>query len=241
MAVTLGEARLYSNHLLAKLSDEQLGPLCPLFEAAHTDRKHVVHERNDIIPFVYFPHTAALSNLIILVDGSAVEVGTIGNEGFSGVELLIGATAATETCVCQIAGDHLRMKAGDFLDALRGSGALRHVAHLYFQGYLAQLSQSVACNRKHSLEARFARWMLITHDRVQGQVFILTHEYLADMLGCQRPSVSVVAANFQQAGVLQYSRGHVKILDRARLEAEACECYASVRRQFKLVLDVPYG
>jgi CRP-like cAMP-binding protein len=196
MAVTLGEARLYSNHLLVKLSDEQLEPLCPMLERIHTNIKYLVHERNDIIPFVYFPHTAALSNLIYLADGSAVEVGTVGNEGFSGVELLAGATSATETCVCQIEGLSLRMRTADFLEALKGSSPLSHFAECYFQGYLMQVSQSVACNRKHSLEERFARWMLLTHDRVQGQEFVPTHEYLADMLGCHRPSVSVVAAGF---------------------------------------------
>jgi len=126
-------------------------------------------------------------------------------------------------------------------EAIKGISPLRHVAECYLQGYLAQLSQSVACNRKHSLEGRFARWMLVTHDRVKGQEFILTHEFLADMLGAQRPSVSVVAAGFQKDGVLQYSRGHVQILHRAKLEAQACECYAHVRQQFKRVLGVPYG
>ncbi|MET0963751.1 MAG: Crp/Fnr family transcriptional regulator [Noviherbaspirillum sp.] len=241
MPVTLGEARLYTNHLLDKLPDEHLAPLCLVLERVHTDVKYVVHERNGAIPHVYFPNTSALSNQILLADGSAVEVGTVGSEGFSGVELLAGATLATETCVCQIEGNSLRMKAGDFRDAVKDSSPLRHIAECYLQGYLAQLSQSVACNRKHSLEARFARWMLITHDRVQGQMFYLTHEYLADMLGSQRPSVSVVAAGFQKQGVLQYSRGHVKILDRAKLEAEACECYVNIRQQFKRVLGVPYG
>lgn len=207
----------------------------------HTDIRHVVHERNGKIPYVYFRNTAALSNLILLEDGFAVEVNTVGNEGFSGVELVAGATLATETCVCQIAGNHLRIKTGDFREAIKSSSPLRHFAECYLQGYLLELSQAVVCNRRHSLEARFARWMLATHDRVRGQEFYLTHEYLADMLGSQRPSVSVEAAGFQKEGVLQYKRGHVKILDRTRLEAEACECYANIRQQFKRVLGVPYG
>jgi hypothetical protein len=154
MAVTLGEARPYSNHLLVKLSEEQLEPLCPMLERIHTNIKYLVHERKSIIPYVYFPHTAALSNLIYLADGSAVEIGTVGNEGFSGVELLAGATLATETCVCQIERHSLRMKTADFLEALKESSPLRHFADCYFQGYLAQVSQSVTCNRKHSLEER---------------------------------------------------------------------------------------
>ena len=241
MAVSVSEARLYTNHLLARLSDEHLEPLCPYLEKVHSHVKDLAHERNSTIPHVYFPSTSAFSNLIYMEDGSAIEVGTVGNEGFSGVELLAGASMATETCVCQIEGDSLKMRKEDFVTALRECGPLRRVAECYLQGYLAQLSQSVACNRKHSLEARFARWMLVTHDRVRGQEFFLTHEFLADMLGAQRPSVSVVAAAFQKAGVLQYSRGHVRIIDRARLEADACECYACVRQQFSRVLNVPYG
>jgi CRP-like cAMP-binding protein len=241
MPVTLAEARLYSNHLLAKLSDEHYEPLCPKFEKVHTRLKEVLHERNYRIPYVYFPCTAVLSNLILLEDGAAIEVGTVGNEGLSAVELLTNADAATETCVCQIEGSSLRMKLDDFRKAVDGPTALRHVADCYFQGYLSQVSQSVACNRKHSLEARFARWLLVTHDRVSGNEFHLTQEFLADMLGVHRPSVSIAAGALQEAGLIQYTRGHMKILDRAGLEEQACECYAAVRAQFKRVLGVPYG
>jgi hypothetical protein len=190
---------------------------------------------------VYFPTTSALSNLVILVDRAAIGVGTVGNEGFSDVELLAGASVATETCVWQIEGHSIRMQACDFLQAVKGSSPLRHIPDCYLQGYLAQLSELAVCNRKHSLEARVARWMLVTHDRVQDNEFVLTHEFLADMLGAQRPSVSVVAAGFHKTGVLRYSRGHVRILDRARLEAQACECYAYVRQEYQRVLGIPYG
>jgi CRP-like cAMP-binding protein len=241
MSVTLSEARLCSNHLLAKLSDEHLAPLCRSLERVHTRLKETLHTQSTPVKYVYFPSSGALSNLIFLVDGSAIEVGTVGNEGFSAIELLVGASVATETCICQIEGESLRMSAADFKQAIDGSTPLRHVAHCYFQGYLAQMSQSVACNRKHSLEARFARWLLLTHDRVQGREFLLTQEFLADMLGVHRPSVSLVAAAFQKAGVIQYNRGHMKILNRAVLEEETCECYAVVRETFKRVLGLPYG
>jgi CRP-like cAMP-binding protein len=241
MSVTLSEARLYTNHLLAKLSDEHLADLCPMLERVHLVPKDVLHRQHDTIDYVYFPSTGALSNLIFLSDGAAVEVGTIGNEGFSGVELLAGASLSTETCVCQIEGSGLRIKVGDFKRAITGITPLRHVTECYLQGYLSQLSQSVACNRKHLLEARFARWLLLTHDRVQGREFQLTQEFLADMLGVHRPSVSLVAAAFQKMGIIHYNRGHMKILDRAALEHESCECYAQVRQQFKRLLNVPYG
>lgn len=166
MSVTLGEARLHSNHLLAKLSDEHLTSICPMLKRVSLKPKDVLHNQNVSIPYVYFPSTSALSNLLFLNDGSAVEVGTVGNEGFSAVELLAGASVSTETCICQIAGESLRMAADDFRTAIEGSTPLRHVSNCYLQGYLARLSQSAACNRKHPLEARFARWLLLTHDRV---------------------------------------------------------------------------
>lgn len=241
MSVTLNEARLCSNHLLAKLSDEHLAPLCALLQRVHTNPKDILHHHNTPVEYVYFPSTGALSNLLFLQNGSAIEVGTVGNEGLSAVELLAGAVVANETCVCQIEGDSLRMTAASFRQAVHGPTPLRHVTECYLQGYLAQLSQSVACNRKHSLEARFARWLLITHDRVQGREILLTQEFLADMLGVYRPSVSLVAAAFQKMGVIEYKRGHMKILSRAILEDETCECYALGREQFKRVLGVPYG
>lgn len=241
MSVTLTEARLRPNHLLARLSDEDLEPLCSKLVLVHTPAKQILHERNGPISFVYFPYSSAMSNMIFLEDGTAVEVGTVGNEGVSGIELLARASVATETSICQIEGKSLRMEAGEFVQALAGQTPLRRVSECYLQGYLSQVSQSVACNRKHSLEARFARWLLVTHDRVLGNDFWLTQEFLGDMLGVLRRSVSQVAAEFQKMGLIQYARGHMKIKDRAGLEKLTCECYASVRAQFKRVLGVPYG
>lgn len=124
MSVTLGEARLHSNHLLAKLSDEHLASICPMLKQISLKPKDVLHNQNASIPYVYFPSTSALSNLLFLNDGSAVEVGTVGNEGFSAVELLAGASVSTETCICQIAGESLHMAADDFRTAVEGSTPL---------------------------------------------------------------------------------------------------------------------
>ncbi|HYD95305.1 MAG TPA: Crp/Fnr family transcriptional regulator [Noviherbaspirillum sp.] len=241
MSVTLIEARGCANHLLARLSDKDFEPLCSQLVLVHTAQKQVLHERNGPIRFVYFPCSCAMSNMIFFEDGTAVEVGTVGNEGVSGIELLARASVATETSICQVEGKSLRMEAGEFAKAIDGRTPLRRVSECYLQGYLSQVSQSVACNRKHSLEARFARWLLVTHDRVLGNEFCLTQEFLGDMLGVQRPSVSLVAAEFQKEGLIQYARGHIKILDRERLEATSCECYAAVRAQFKRVLGLSYG
>jgi CRP-like cAMP-binding protein len=133
------------------------------------------------------------------------------------------------------------MSSDSFKKAIEGRTPLRHVSQCYLQAYLAQASQTLACHRLHTLEAQFARWLLVTHDRVKGADFLLTQEFMASMLGVRRPSVSKVAAACQRAGLIKYHRGRMTILNRARLEQTACECYASVLSQYKRVLNTPYG
>lgn len=241
MSITLTECRQSRNLLLAKLTDDQLRPLLPLLELVETNVKEVVVHQNQPIEYVYFPSAGAYSCIVYMEDGSGVEVGTIGNEGFTTVEMLFDATIATETVVCQVSGTGLRMSADDFRSVFGTARALTDILKCSGQAYLAQVSQSVACNRLHSTDMRFARWLLVTHDRVQGDEFEITQEFLAAMLGVHRPSVSVVAGMFQQAGIIRYSRGHMKILDRARLEESACECYAAVRGQFERLLGIKRG
>jgi CRP-like cAMP-binding protein len=195
--------------------------------------KQVLGERDESISYIYFPCTAVLSVLSQMLDGQMVEVGTIGNEGFYGIDVLIGGNLAIETTLCQVPGKALRMPVADFKRAIDGNTPLRQVAQRYLQAYLSQVSQSVACNRLHNIEARFARWILMTHDRVLGDEFYLTQEFLADMLGVQRPSVSIVAGAFQEAGTIQYHRGHMTILKREALEQACCECYGIVNRQYE--------
>lgn len=241
MSVILAQAHQNQNHLLVKLPDEQYHKLLPMLELVQTKVKDVLCQQGQPIRYVYFPCNGAQSCMMYMEDGSMVEVGTVGNESFTNMELLLAATHAAETIVCQIEGQSFRMKVNDFREAISGPTTLRHLSECCGQAYLAQVSQSVACNRLHSIEMRFARWLLITHDRVEGDEFNLTQEFLASMLGVHRPSVSLVAGIFQQAGLIKYSRGHLKILDREKLEETACECYATVRQQYLRLLGVPRG
>jgi CRP-like cAMP-binding protein len=241
MSITLAQGRQSRNLLLAKLTDDQLRPLLPLLEIVETKVRDVLVRQNDPIDYVYFPSAGAYSCIVYMDDGSGVEVGTIGNEGFTNVEMLFDATISTITVVCQVSGTSLRMSANNFRSAFGNVQALNHILKCSGQAYLAQVSQSVACNRLHSTDMRFARWLLVTHDRVEGDEFEITQEFLAAMLGVHRPSVSVVAGLFQQAGIIRYSRGHMKILDRTRLEESACECYAAVRGQFERLLGTARG
>lgn len=221
-----------NNCLLAQLPREYYEELRPCFAYEHIHQKRPIFERGKPIEDVYFPCDSVFSFLNFMKNGAVVEVGTAGYEGFVGTDLLIGSNVALESCVCQVEGESLRMSASDFNQATAVNTPLRQVAQRYLQAYLSQVAQSVACNRLHTIEERFARWILMTHDRVRRDEFHLTQEFIADMLGAQRPSVSLIASAFQQAGLIRYSRGQMTILDRSGLEQISCECYAAVRKHF---------
>ncbi|MFC7516017.1 Crp/Fnr family transcriptional regulator [Herbaspirillum sp. GCM10030257] len=225
------------NLLLATLTNEQYDAIAPRLHTVPLKIKQVLFERNQPPQYVYFPCTCVLSILAYMLNGSAVEVGTVGNEGFIGIEVLAGGEFSTETGVCQVEGNTLRMTVSDFKEATAGDTPLRRVAQRYMLVYLSLVSQAVACNRLHTIEERFARWILMTHDRVEGDHFYLTQEFIADMLGVHRPSVSLVASAFQQAGLIRYSRGRMSILNRQGLEELACECYGIAREQVDHLLD----
>lgn len=229
------------NLLLARLPEQEYQALKPDLEFCPTDARTVIFERDKEIRYVYFPLTSCHSVLAVMEDGHAVEVGTVGNEGLSTVDVLMGSTVAIETTICQIPGDSLRIPVGKFKQALEHQKELRHLCYRFLQAYLSHVSQSVACNRLHTTEERFARWILASHDRVQRDEFQLTQEFLAAMLGVHRPLVSLIAKRFQQAGLLDYRRGVVKILDRNGLEESTCECYAAVKKQFERIIGRAIG
>jgi CRP-like cAMP-binding protein len=236
MPALADRTKLSCNRLLACLSEEEYRELAPHLYPVHLHRKEVVGERGQPATNVYFPCGGVLSVLAYMQNGAAVEVGTVGKEGFFGIELLVGGKQWTETTVCQVEGDSLRMSAQAFREAVAGETPLRNIAQRYLVVYLSLVSQSVACNRLHNIEERFARWVLMTHDRVDGDEFFLTQDFIADMLGVHRPSVSLVAGAFQQAGFIKYSRGYMSILNREGLEEASCECYEASASQFARLL-----
>lgn len=224
------------NVLLSHLHADAYAALSPFLEPITLTCKQVVAERGQPISHVYFPRSCILSIVNHMENGSAVEVGMIGKEGFSGVDILTGGSAALEHIVCKVAGESLRMAAADFRKEATDDTPLRRIAQRYLQAYLSMLSQSVACNRFHTLEQRFARWVLMTRDRIDTDNFPLTQEFLAQMLGVRRPSVSQIAAAFQQAGSIRYTRGDMMVLNRAQLEQAACECYGTLAQRFEHLL-----
>jgi CRP-like cAMP-binding protein len=225
-----------TNRLLRMLGETEYRALAPRLERVRLARRDVVCRRGGIADAVYFPGNCLLSVLTPMHDGTTVEAGMIGREGFAGIEVLLGAACWNHTVVCQIEGDCLWMPAVEFRAAIAGDTGLRRAVQRFVVAYLGLVMQSVACNRVHKVEARFARWILMTADRVGDDMFYLTQEFISQMLGVRRPSVSTVAGAFQQAGLIRYTRGCVTILDRAGLERVSCECYAACRQQAEELL-----
>jgi CRP-like cAMP-binding protein len=224
------------NRILAVLPAGEWASVAPRLERVALHRGDVLFGVDRPIEYVYFPETAVGSLVSILTDGSAVETATIGNEGMVGMPILFGAGQMSAQCFTQVPGDAMRMSAADFESAAAQNPTLRRQLLLYAQVVFTQATQASACNRKHSIEERCARWLLMTHDRVLGDQFDLTQLFLSQMLGVRRATVTVAMGILQRAGLIDYRRGRISVLDRERLEAASCACYAIIRAEFNRLL-----
>lgn len=232
------------NGLLRTLPPDELAHLAPLLAPVHVRSREVLFEPDDPIEAVYFP-VAGILSVLATRQGGTVEVGTVGHEGFVGLPLLLGSDTMPMRVIGQVDGAAWRLPAGPFVQLVEERPAVRHHLLRYAQLNAEELAQSVACNRLHTLEARCARWLLMTHDRVADDVFSLTHEFLAMMLGVRRAGVTVAMGALQAAGTIRYARGRVSVLDRAGLEGASCPCYGVTRaareRLFGVEVAVPPG
>jgi CRP-like cAMP-binding protein len=220
------------NFILSALPDDEYRQLHDRLEPVELDVRQLLYDRDKPIRHVYFPTTAVLSMVSELGGETAVEVGTIGREGMVGLPVFLGVTASPNTVFAQVSGTAWRLSADDLRTVLVGNGALHRQLHRYIQALMVQLSQNVACNRLHTTEERAARWLLMTADRVGAGQFALTHEFLGQMLGVRRATVSLTAGLLHNAGLISYRRGVITIDDRAGLEEVACDCYGIVRGEF---------
>jgi CRP-like cAMP-binding protein len=193
-------------------------------------------ERHKPIEHVDFPLEGLISLVVTMKEGDVAEVGTVGNEGMAGIPLILGAETSASDAFYQAHGRSMRVSAPAFAEELVRHGPLEDILRRYAQGYLNQAAQSAACNRLHPVEQRFCRWILLSHDRIGYDTLPLTQEFLAQMLGVRRASVSVVAGMLQKAGFIRYNRGVIEVLDRARLEESSCECYDVVRKEYERLL-----
>jgi CRP-like cAMP-binding protein len=225
------------NRILKLLSHAELDRLGPDLEPVTLSFKEPLHEQGKRIKHLYFPNSGVIS-LVTDVSGSeTVETGTVGREGVAGIGAFLGMPIATGRALCQVPGDGIRLRVEALNAELSRGGSLGPILLRYTNAMMAMLAQGAACNRAHALEQRMCRWLLMTRDRVDSDDFPLTQEFIAQMLGVRRPTVSLAGATLQRAGLIKYSRGRITILDRPGLEEASCECYALVHRQFELALD----
>ncbi len=220
------------NLLLSALEASAYSQLLDGAEKIHLELRHVLYEANAPITHVYFLERGVASIIAPVGDGASVEVGTVGNEGFVGLPHLFGVDREPAKAFIQVADGGVRVTAAAFKTAVAGSEALRTLFLRYAQSYMSQVSQSSACNRAHSIEERCARWLLMTHDRVATNEFPLTHEFLSLMLGVRRAGVTVAAGTLQKAGLIEYTHGRIKVIDRAGLEDASCACYRIIRDSY---------
>ncbi len=237
MAKSLKSQELVGNHLLAVLPPEEYQRLLPHFELVALALGQVIYLAAQHLEYLYFPTTSMVSLLNTMEDGMTAEVGLTGNDGVVGIALFLGGSATPNQAIVQIAGEAIRLRAKIVQEEFRLGGPFQQVLLLYTQALITQISQTAICNRLHSVEQRFCRWLLLSHDRVKTDKLEMTQELIATMLGGRRESVTVAAGRLQDKGLIHYARGHITILDREGLEAEVCECYEVVKTEYARLLD----
>lgn len=225
------------NRLLAALPQADLSYILPKLRPFTLTVRDMLIVPDKAIEAVYFVESGYISSVITLEDGTQAEVGLTGREGMVGLPLILGVDSAFEQAFVQANGSALRMEAGAFRQALEETPTLRGLLSRYHEAMRAQTAQTAACNGRHDLEQRFARWLLMAHDRSDGDDLSLTQEFLALMLCVYRPSITAVAGILQRAGIIRYGYGHITVLDRSALEATACDCYNAVTRRFERLLS----
>lgn len=224
------------NRLLTVLPRAEYDRLRPHLEKVSLPLREILYEAGGPIAHVFFPLDGVVS-LVILMDGDiSLEVGIIGNEGLVGTPVFLGSESSPTRAISQVAGEALRMKARVFREEMKRGGPLYGLVQRYTQTMINQISQSAVCNHRHSVHQRMCRWLLMSHDRVGTDEFHLTHEFLAQMLGVRRPTVTAVAGTLQKAGLISYHRGRITVLDRKGLEAASCECYEVVAKELDRLL-----
>jgi CRP-like cAMP-binding protein len=224
------------NRLLASLTAEEIERLMPSLESVPLLTGMPIYEPNERITHVYFPISGIVSMTSDMREGT-VEVGTVGREGMTGLPLVLRADTMPTRAFVQVPGHSYRMRDEDLLLTMNESPRFERLLLRYALALFDQSAQHAACNRLHALEARCARWLLMTHDRVDGDVLALKQQFLAEMLGVHRPAVTLAAGALQRAGVIRYTRGKVTVLDRSALERASCECYGIIMRRTEQLLE----
>lgn len=216
---------LVTNRLLAALPRKEYQQLLPELEQVTLTLGDVLFEAGERIRHVYFPNDSIISLLFVVEERKQIEVGIVGYDGMAGLPVFMGVDKSDNRALVQGAGTAMRMRSAALRKEVSKGGALHNLLHLYTHSLLTQISQLAACNRFHLVNARLTRWLLMTHDRVEGDEFRLTQEFISGMLGVRREQVSLAASDLQKQKLISYHRGRIRILDRVALEAVSCKCY----------------
>ncbi|MEP7102357.1 MAG: Crp/Fnr family transcriptional regulator [Burkholderiales bacterium] len=224
-----------TNHLLAALPDAEWARWQPLLEAVEMPLGEVLYESGITLSHVYFPTTAIVSLLYVMENGASAEIAVVGNEGLVGISLFMGGESTPSRAVVQSAGQGYRLNSETIKDEFKRAPVL-HLLLRYTQALITQMAQTAVCNRHHSLDQQLCRWLLLSLDRLQGSELVMTQELIANMLGVRREGVTEAALKLQEAGLIRYARGRIKVLDRAALEGRTCECYAVVKKEYDRLL-----
>src|SRR5512143_134046 len=227
------------NHLLDALPTGDYERLAAHLQLIPMPLGDVLYESGSQLRYVYFPTTSIVSLLYVMEDGASAEIAVVGNEGMVGVALFMGGETTPSRAVVQSAGHAYRLKGQILKEEFRRAAGLQHLLLRYTQALLTQMAQTAVCNRHHSVDQQLCRWLLLSLDRLPTNKLTMTQELIANMLGVRREGVTEAAGKLQEAGLIKYSRGQITVLDRPRLEAQACECYQVVKKEFdRLLPDV---
>ncbi|MBD1866954.1 Crp/Fnr family transcriptional regulator [Cyanobacteria bacterium FACHB-471] len=226
------------NHLLAALPDEDYQRLLPHLEEVQLPLRKILYEPGETLSAVYFPNNAMVSLVATMEDGATVEVGLVGAEGVIGLPIVLGGKATVYQAIVQLPGTGTRLDADIFKAEFERGEYLQRLVLLYTQALLTQVSQNAVCNRLHTIDERLGRWLLSVQDSLEADELPLTQEFISQMLGTRRASVTVAAGSLQEQGIISYSRGKITILNRERLREKSCECYNVISGEFNRLLGL---
>ncbi|HEY0563103.1 MAG TPA: Crp/Fnr family transcriptional regulator [Methylophilus sp.] len=226
----------HQNFLLAALPEEDFVRIKAMLELVPMPLGQVLYESGGKLHYVYFPTTSIISLLYVLENGASAEIAVVGNEGILGISLFMGGETTPSRAVVQSAGFGYRLKASLLKQEFNRGGPMMHLLLRYTQALITQMTQTAVCNRHHSVDQQLCRWLLLSIDRLASDELSMTQELIANMLGVRREGVTEAAGKLQKAGLIDYSRGHIKVLNRAGLEKKVCECYQVVKTEFDRLL-----
>ena len=239
MPAIRGIQRPKQNHLLAALPAADYQRIAPHLELVSMPLSEVLYESGKQLRHVYFPTTSIVSLLYVMEDGASAEIAVVGNEGILGIALFMGGESTPGRAVVQSAGEGYRLKAQLLKKEFNLSGPMLHLLLRYTQSLITQMAQTAVCNRHHSVDQQLCRWLLLSLDRLLSNELIMTHELIANMLGVRREGVTEAAGKLHDLGLINYSRGHITVLDRPGIEQRSCECYEVVKRETDRLLRHP--